>query len=163
MNLSTKSNQELVDILGGSEDEILLNKAGEALAANNPTNDQLFNTLRYCTDKSIIAKAGAKLRENVGISVPVDESSLIKQIAHEVLSRPGSLKMDQWHCGTAHCIGGHACLVNPIAADIEKRFNTQTAAAAVLPNHVSLFFEDDDKALSYLTAINNGAPILGTN
>jgi hypothetical protein len=98
----------------------------------------------------IINAAVAQLQKNVGITVPVDEKSLMKQIANEVINRPGSLKMNDWHCGTAHCIGGWACVLNPLAKQIEKENSTFIASVAVLPSYVPVFFISDSEALEML-------------
>jgi hypothetical protein len=61
-------------------------------------------------------------------------------IANEVMACPSNLRMDKWHCGTTHCIGGWACVISEYARKIEAATDTETASYAMLPNysHLSL-------------------------
>ncbi len=149
------TNSELSYILEYCSDADIRNSAGKVLAEKNPTNSELSYILRWCSDADIRNSAGKVLAENVGIKVPVDEKELIKKIAIAVVSRPGSLKMDSWHCGTSHCLAGHACIENEEAMRIEKEHSTRIAGSAVLPNYAHLFYSDDDTVLRILTEIAN--------
>ncbi len=107
--------------------------------------------LRYIieyTDKK--NEAWEQLMKNLEVTEKVDEEALIKEIAENVLDRPGSLNMGKWHCGTSHCLAGWACILNETAAEIEQRFDTETAGDAVLPSYSHLFFETNEKVLAIL-------------
>ena len=80
----------------------------------------------------------------------MDEEALIKEIAQNVLGRPGSLNMGRWHCGTTHCLAGWATVINPVAGMIEKNTSTEVAGCAVLPNYAHLFYSDNDTVLNIL-------------
>ncbi|TDO68783.1 hypothetical protein EV143_12045, partial [Flavobacterium chryseum] len=142
-------------ILRWCPDSEIKTSAGKALAEKNPTNSELTYILEYCPDSEIKTSAGKALAENVGIINPVDEKALIKKIAIAVVSRPGSLKMDSWHCGTSHCLAGHACVENEEAMRIEKEHSTEIAGAAVIPSYAHLFYSDDDTVLAVLKEIAN--------
>lgn len=107
---------------------------------SNKSNYDLRQLIRFTDYKQ---QAAAILRQNIGAQL-VDEEILIKQIAGQVINRPESLKMDEWHFGTSHCLAGWACVLNPIAKDIEEKYDTEIAGCAVLPNYAHLFFSDND-------------------
>ena len=153
-----KNNNDLVKILLNSDATDLKNEAGRQMLTQKPSNYELVNILKYLErrdfeSQKIIDLAAAELRKSVGINEIVDEGALIKEIAEVVMKNPASLKMLDWHCGTSHCIGGYACILNPIAKEVEVRFGTLIAAAAVLPNYVPLFFKDNEEALDVLKSV----------
>jgi hypothetical protein len=37
--------------------------------------------------------------------------ALLKKIKSRILREPQKFRMDRWSCGTAHCIGGWACVL----------------------------------------------------
>ena len=117
---------------------------------SNLTNQELLDTILYSNKTDKRNEAWEQLRKNLNIVVPVDEEALIKQIAHNVLERPGALNMDSWHCGTSHCLAGWACVLNPIASEIESKTDTETAGCAVLPSYANLFFSDNETVLKIL-------------
>ena len=93
------------------------------------------------------------MADNVGLS-HIDEKKLIKQIANNVIERPGSLNMNSWHCGTSHCLAGWACVLDEDVMEVEKKESTQIAGAAALPSYVHLFYSDNDTVLQVLENIN---------
>ncbi|MBX3253949.1 MAG: hypothetical protein KF862_07385 [Chitinophagaceae bacterium] len=121
--------------------------AGEQLLKQSPSNEDLRYIIRY-TDKKDVA--WEQLRKNLNVTAIVNEEALIKDIAKNVLDRPGSLDMSQWHCGTSHCLAGWACVLSPEAAEVEHRYDTETAGDVFLPNYSHLFFEDNDTVLEVL-------------
>ncbi|MXV16862.1 hypothetical protein [Hufsiella ginkgonis] len=153
--LATKNptNEQLTYIIRWCPDGDLKNRAGELLATKNPTNEQLTYIMEYCPDGDLKNRAWERLRANLGIVVPVDEEVLIKEIANAVLSRPGSLKMESWHCGTSHCLAGWACVLNPIAKEIESKHDTRIAGSAVLPHYAQFFYSDNDQVLEILKGV----------
>jgi DNA-binding MarR family transcriptional regulator len=128
------------------------NEAAEQLLKQSPSNEDLRYIIRY-TDGPISKSAAAELRSSLGITVPVDEEKLIKEIAQAVTERPGSLEMSKWHCGTTHCIAGWACVLNPIASELEKKFDTETAGHAVLPSYAKHFYSTNEEALELLNNV----------
>jgi hypothetical protein len=159
--LSTQqpTNSELTYILRWCGDAELKNKAWEVLSTQQPTNSELTYILRWCGDAELKNKAWEVLRLNLGITTPVDEEALIKEIAENVLSRPGSLKMDSWHCGTSHCLAGWACVLSPIGAEVESKESTEIAGAALLPNYAQFFFSSNEKVLDILKSKTGGKPM----
>ncbi len=120
------------------------------------TNSELTYILRWCTDEKLRNAAWEMLRANLGLKdVVVEEKALMKQIADAVLSRPGSLDMGHWHCGTSHCLSGWACVLDPIAKDVEEKYNTEIAGCAVLPSYAHLFYSDNETVLKILEQIKN--------
>ena len=130
----------------------LKQQAWEQLLKQQPSNYDLRYIIRYTDLKQ---QAAQILRGKFGITGPVDELADMKEIAKNVLERPGSLKMDKWHCGTSHCIGGWECMLNKDAAEIEKRSDTETAAYAMLPSYSHLFYKSDGEALEFLNNLLN--------
>ncbi len=159
--LATKSptNSELTYILEYCSDADLKNKAWELLATKSPTNSELTYILRWCSDADLKNKAWELLATDLGVLGKVNEKALIKEIAETVLSRPESLNMSKWHCGTSHCLAGWACVLNPDAMQVEKNIGreegTRIAGSVFLPSYANLFYEDNDKVLEVLTAIAN--------
>ena len=148
-NLENYTNGQLVDsIIYGTKTE--RNQAGTVLATKNPTNSELTYIMRYCSDADLRNQAWTVLATNCGIEGKVDEEALIKEIAIQVLDRPGSLNMGQWHCGTSHCLAGWACIINPEAKKIENSESTEIAGAAVLPSYAHLFYSDNNVVLELL-------------
>ena len=125
------------------------NEAAAQLLTQSPTNNDLRYIIEYTDKKN---EAGAQLLKNLGESNPPDEEKLIVKIANSVLSRPGSLKQESWHCGTSHCLGGWATIEDEsgMALRIEKAHNTETAGCAVLPNYACYFYRDDNTVLEML-------------
>ena len=89
------------------------------------------------------------------------QPNLLKEIAETVIKTPESLQMNAWHseCGTAHCVAGWACALNPVAAKLEKELGTEIAGLLTLgPDVADHFYSDNDEALEYLkTAIEVSA------
>ena len=75
-----------------------------------------------------------------------DEVKLLDEIREHVAERPERLKMDNWHCGTAHCLAGWAETLRP---DTTGK-NTCDIGTKLLPRTAHLFYADDARALSYL-------------
>ena len=122
------------------------------LTEQDPANRELTHVLRWCSDQEIRNAAWKMLTDSVGL-VGVDETSLIKEIAVNVLERPGSLDMNSWHCGTSHCLAGWACVVNKQVMKVEKEHGTEIAGAAALPNYAHLFYSDNDTVLKKLEEV----------
>jgi hypothetical protein len=114
------------------------------------SNEDLRYIIRYTDMKQVAANA---LRERFGITGPVDEKAHMKIIAEKVLSHPGSLRMDRWHCGTSHCVAGWECVLNEDAKKIEQASDAETAGFAMLPSFSHLFYTDNDTALAALKEI----------
>lgn len=53
----------------------------------NKTNDELARIIMSYADADLKNKAGEQLRQQVGVTQPVDEEALIKEIAVNVLAR----------------------------------------------------------------------------
>ena len=153
------TNSELTYILRWCPDAELKNKAGLLLADKNPTNSELTYILRWCPDAELKNKAGLLLADRFGVTDKVNEKVLIKKIAETVLSRPGSLKMSSWHCGTSHCVAGWACVIDPDAMQLEKEiggeYATRIAGSVFLPSYANMFYEDNDKVLEFFKKIVN--------
>ena len=141
------TNEDLRYIIEWTE---LKTQAWERLLTQSPTNEDLLFIIKNTPLKQ---EAAAALRERHGVFGTLDELGLIRAVADAVLERPGSLRMDKWHCGTSHCIGGHACLISEYARKIELATDTETAAHAMLPSYSHLFFIDDKTALAELQKI----------
>ena len=158
-NLKEKTNSELVNIIANSYDSDLKNKAWELLATQSPSNSELTYILEYCSDSDLKNKAGELLATVLGVKDKINEKELIKEIAETVLSRPGSLKMSTWHCGTSHCLAGWACVINPDAMQLEKELGgeegTRIAGSVFLPNYANLFYEDNETVLKVLKQVAN--------
>ena len=114
----------------------------------NMSNNDLQYIIQFC--ESHRKEAHLQFLRLIGIEEIPNESILIKNISENVMSCPSNLKMDNWHCGTQHCIAGWATTLNPIAREIEKRYNTETAGFAVLPNYAQYFYSDNDTVLEML-------------
>jgi hypothetical protein len=75
---------------------------------------------------------------------------LLQQIKSRILAEPDAFRMDYWSCGTAHCIGGWACVLSGYemqdtdsgirGARLTNGFGTMTTAGDLL----GLSFEDTD-------------------
>ena len=148
MDLSNKTNSYLINIIEDvfSSDN-MKDAAWEQLMKQNPTNSELQYIIEYTSMKDAAAK---ELRKMFGAAEEIDEEEMIKKIANEVLSRPGSLHQSDWHCGTSHCIAGHCTLVSEDARKIEEQSNTETAGYAMLPNYANFFYVGNDEALTML-------------
>ena len=124
--------------------------AWEQLLKQSPDNDDLRYIIEYTEKRDA---AWEQLLKQLGVTERVDEELLIKQIAKEVVSRPGSLKMDSWHCGTSHCLAGWATVLSPVAQKIESDTDTETAGCAVLPSYARYFFSSNDVVFEMLQKI----------
>ncbi len=144
--LQSPSNDDLKYIIEYTDKK---NEAWAQLLLQSPSNDDLKYIIRYTDKKN---EAAIQLRKNFGIEADVNEEALMDQITTIVLENPKKLKMDKWHCRTSHCIGGHACIQNKVASEIEKKSNTELASFAVLPNYSHLFYQNDNTVLSFLKA-----------
>lgn len=125
----------------------------EILQQQNPSNYDLRYIVRFVSDEAIRNKAWELLKKEQGITETPNEKELIKKIADSVVNRPGSLKMDSWHCGTSRCLAGWACVIDETAKKIEKQSNTETAGRIVLPSYQHLFFSDNETVLNILKEI----------
>lgn len=114
---------------------------------------RLLDEIEYGNNDELRNRAGKALQIHVGLINPPNEAELIKAVAERIISQPSDLKMDTWHCGTSHCIGGWACIISPIASQIEKKYNTKIAASAVLPSYAQWFYTDEDTALKRLESV----------
>jgi hypothetical protein len=129
----------------------LKTEAWAQLLKQSPDDGTLVFVIK--TTPELRAEAARMIRERHGVFGSLDEDGLMRSVAAAVIERPGSLKMDAWHCGTSHCIGGWACVLSEYAARIEKESNAETAAHAMLPSYSHLFFTDDKTALAELHKI----------
>ena len=133
--------------------EAARDRAWEQLLKQSPSNYDLLYIIRY------VEAARDRARAQVLSGLPseaIDEKVLIKEIADAVLSRPGSLRMDQWHCGTSHCLAGWACVLNKPAAQLETLTNTETAGHIALPSYAKYFYDDDATVLELLKQVAEG-------
>ena len=144
------TNSELTYIIEYCSSESLKNSTWELLKEKSPTNSELTYIIECCSSESLKNSAWELLKEKLGITEDIDQEALITEIANEVLSRPGSLKMNNWHCGTSHCIAGWACVINPVGMRVEKEHSTQIAGSALLPKYAHMFYVEDDVALEFL-------------
>ncbi len=129
------------------------NVAGEQLLKQSPSNSDLRYIIEYVPESRNVAHL--KLCKKIGVnksSLP-NELDLIKEIGESVISRPGSLKMDSWHCGTSHCLAGWAAVLSETARKIELLTDTETAGCIVIPNYSNLFFENNECVLNKLKEI----------
>jgi hypothetical protein len=122
----------------------------EQLLKQSPTDRDLLLVIK---DSPLKLEAAAALREKHGVFGTLDEKGLMTTIANRVLQQPAGLRMDKWHCGHSHCIGGWACVESEYAAKIEAATDTETAAHAMLPSYSHLFFISDAEALKALEKI----------
>jgi hypothetical protein len=122
--------------------------AWEQLLKQSPSNDDLRYIIRYVSESR--AAAARLLRSNLGFPMEVDEVALIKQIADIVLKDNKKLRMGAWHCKTAHCVAGWACVLNPVAGEIEKAHNTEMAGFATIPSLTNYFYSEDKVVLEVL-------------
>ncbi len=180
-DLSNKTKSDLRYVLEYCGDADLKNRAGTQLISQQATNEDLRYVLRWCGDADLknraltqlisqqatnedlahaicfapgtIPVAHPLLLKQLGIDVPVDEVALIKEIAENVLARPGSLEMASWHCGTSHCMSGWACVLNKTAENIERSSSTFIAGAAVIPNYAQHFFKSNNEALEIFKTV----------
>ncbi len=153
--MTQKTNEELVNILTSSATDSIKQAALDQLLKQSPSNSNLVYILEYCPADAIKQAAGDQLRANLEINERVDEEALIKEIAENVLARPGLLRMGSWHCGTSHCLAGWATVINPTALAIQEKiggdWGTEVAGCAVLPNYAKYFrWSDDETVLSIL-------------
>ena len=126
------------------------NEAGERLLKQSPSNDDLLYIVKYTDKKNEAAK---ELRSRFGAPEIIDEHNHIKAIAEAVLSQPGSLCMDRWHCETTHCLAGWECVLSEEARKIETQSDTETAGCAMLPSYAHLFFSDNETVLEELKKV----------
>ena len=120
---------------------------------SDKSNSDLCYVIEYTELKNEAAQVlRSRFTSSGALNIP-DETMLIKEIAEQVLARPGSLRMDSWHCDTAHCLAGWATLIDPLASLIEKQASTEVAGCAVLPNYAHLFFASDSQVLELLKTI----------
>lgn len=119
---------------------------------SNKSNSELINTI-HSGNADLRNAAWAQLKAQVGFTGTVDELALIKEIAADVIDRPGSLIQESWHCGTSHCVAGWACVLNKYAAEFEAKYSTELAGCLVLPNYAHLFFKGNDEVLAILKEI----------
>jgi len=144
------SNGDLCYIMCYCTDETLRNSAGEMLKGQSPSNDDLCYIMRHSPDETFRNSAWEMLKAAVAPGVEIDEEALIKEIAQQVLSHPGSLEMSEWHCGAAHCLAGWATVLNEDARKIEQEHDTHTAGCVALPSYAHLFFLSNEEALEVL-------------
>ena len=117
-------------------------EAGAQLLLQSPSNGDLRYIIRYTDLK---AEARNLLCENLGIqpSQLPNEEELIEKIAEAVFSRPDALKMNNWHCGTSHCLAGWATVLCSLGLEVEEKSDTETAGCVLIPSLAHLFFNDD--------------------
>lgn len=74
---------------------------------------------------------------------------LLRQIQERILAEPEHFRMDVWSCGTAHCFGGWACVLNGIRStgwdgtftdDGESTYDTATRLLALRGDNSERFF-----------------------
>ena len=147
-----RSNSELLNIILGDYSRTEKQEAGQQLLTQSPSNSDLRYIIKLC-DNEIKLEAAYHLRKMYGVEGSLDEVGLMKSIAETVLERPGSLRMDKWHCGTAHCVAGWACVLSEHAKKIESASDTETAGYAMLPSFSHLFFVDNNQALTELKKV----------
>ena len=127
----------------------LKSHAAEQLLKQNPDNEDLRYIIRYTDLKSQAAEQLLKLCK----IEKIDEEALIKEIAGIVVKEPSKLKMDNWHCGTSHCLAGWAVTLRPDLQKVENKFDTETAGCVALPNYAHLFFQSNETVLNVLKNI----------
>lgn len=126
-------------------------EAWEQLLKQAPSIIDLFYIIQYCSE--VRALAHIELLIKLGIETVPDEMELIKKIADKVLENPSKLDMNNWHCGTMHCIAGWATIISREAKEIEWQYDTRTAGYAVLPNFAKYFSLSTKKTLELLKII----------
>ena len=93
---------------------------------------------------------GAKLPR-----IPVIQDIRAK-ILERVLINPECLDMSQWHCGTTHCLAGHAVdLAGEAGYVLEDQLTTRTAAALIFSasgEEIPDFHSTNEAALAWLKA-----------
>ena len=152
-NLQEKSNEDLRYIIRWVPEQ--RSAAWEQLLKQSPSNLMLAEILQHNTeDKEFSITVGKRLREQIGFVGEVDEIFEMKRIAERAINQPADFEMEDWHCGTSHCIGGWGCLLNKEAARVEVEHGTFVAASALLPSFVPLFFESKETAHKELIRIS---------
>jgi hypothetical protein len=100
--------------------------------------------------------AGADLTNAKGLDLPAPDvaAARIKQIAEIVTADQAALKMDGWHCGTAHCIAGWAIhLAGDDGYALEKAKGSYMAGLELLGVEAAAhFYDDNERALAWLQA-----------
>jgi DNA-binding MarR family transcriptional regulator len=148
------TNSDLVYIIRYTDKK---NEAWEQLLKQSPTNSDLVYIVKNIDGECKVRdEAIFKLRTDLKVPTDFNEESLINEIASIVVSSPDKLKMDQWNCGTSHCLAGWACVLDK---DIQKAeqsctssdfSKTEIAGVAALPNYSNLFYENDVTVLNFL-------------
>lgn len=50
----------------------------------------------------------------------------LEAVKAKIIENPGNLQMSDWHCGTAHCIGGWLEILYPKKYKVSNRFINET-------------------------------------
>ena len=77
---------------------------------------------------------------------PQRPEDLLQKIA-AAIRQPGALDMEDWHCGTAHCLAGWAVELTPGAKEFESKTSTYLAGRLLIPELEPFFFSDNETAL----------------
>lgn len=70
-------------------------------------------------------------------------TQLLRRIQEKIKAEPHNFVMSQWHCGTAHCIGGWAQVLAPSKMDLPNHFATWDAGKILelsYPQELLLFY-----------------------
>ena len=85
----------------------------------------------------------------------MSETEILDEIARRVADEPECLDMLDWHCGTVHCLAGHA---QDIAGDMEA--DPQSEGLRLIPSAAHLFFAPTWYVRSWLACgRQTGAPL----
>ena len=62
--------------------------------------------------------------------------ALLREVKAHILADPDSFRMDQWSCGTAHCIAGWALLLSGVPIDVEAGLTVSDEFPSIVAREV---------------------------
>ena len=126
------------------------NLADAYLARANLTGADLAGANLAGADLTGANLAGAFLAGAIGIATADEEAATWASVRTQVLLTPERLQMNDWHCGTSHCVAGWA---QELSTDPEiKAMAPWLAGSRLLPRHAYLFGASDDTVLALMRA-----------
>lgn len=97
----------------------------------------------------------ANLSDAKGLPVVADAPERLRAVAAAVLAAPETLDMDEWHCGTTHCLAGMAIhQAGELGALLETLHGPYLAGVYLLGTEAaSHFYDSNENALEWLRTV----------
>lgn len=120
---------------------------GAYLGCANLKGANLSSASLIGADLSCANLKGAYLSGAKGLGTKEGEISFAKFLLEKIRQNPDLLNMRHWHCGTAHCIAGHAF------PDLER---PGQPASLLYPTLAQYFLVSNEEAIAALERVSRG-------